>query len=191
MSNSEMPPEALFNGDPDAFVFYVLADKQVAKCKQVKDLPYHKQRSSYISAGVYSPSQKKVSFWGDALEINTCMEVLTESKTIDKDATYQLAGGQKISAGPSHASQVKSAVNGITRKGHAGFNRLPAKGIGKLQPQPGATASRPNVEQRKMPDAKTSGVVLPTPSGKIEIRTNTSKDLRQQSVTKRVTPRNI
>lgn len=186
MVNGEVP-ESLFQGDQKAFVFYVLANKQIATCKKAADLPYHKQRSSYLSSGVYSPALNKVSFWGDALEIPECMKILIESKTVEPDAKYVVAGGRKMTA--SHSGQVKSAITGATRKGHAGFNRLPARGTDKLTPQTSTAESRPNLKQKEMP-ASTQNAVINTPSGKIEIRTGMSKDLRQQSVPRKATPRN-
>jgi hypothetical protein len=183
-------PESLFNGDPNANVFYVLVDQSVVTCKKATDQPFYKQRSSYISSGVYSPAQNKVIFWGDAQEVTECMKILVDSKTINEDTTYELASGHKMLAGSNSSAQIKTAVGGITRKGHAGFNRLPAKGTDKLKPQASTTASKPNISQQEMPPANHQGVVIPTPSGKIEIRTGSNKDLRQQNVAKRITPRN-
>jgi hypothetical protein len=191
-------PETLLGSDSKAQAFYVLADKQVALCKPGEKptaLPYYKQRSSYISAGVISPANKKVCFWGDALEIDVCMEVLKDADAIDADFTYVLAGGRKMSATGHNVTKIelkKSAtVDGIRRKGRAGFNRLPAGGTKDLQPQSGTMTSRPNIQQKDMPKSTGQGTITPTPSPKIEVRTSNGSDLKRQQVSKQVKPGSI
>lgn len=182
-------PESLLNNDPDARVFYILNDYSVAVCQKATDLPYHKQRSSYVSAGVYSPSQKQVYFWGDSQDLEKCMDILVASKSITKEYTYKLAGGRKMVI--DNANRVK-AVSGITRKGHAGFNRLPPSGQGDLKPQDGALQDvTRHIKQGELDPVNASDPSTPTVTPKIQIKFGPDKNMQKQPVQKQVRPRNL
>ena len=77
--------------DPESLEFYVLRDEKVAVCKDRKDLPYWKNRSTYLSAGRLSPKFKKVVFWPGPVNPSRAMELLKESMHIDDGFTYAIA----------------------------------------------------------------------------------------------------
>lgn len=178
MANNDTPEILL--GDPNAKVFYILNDGTVQTCAKVGDLPYHKQRSSYISAGVFSPQLKKVSFWGDAHNPQKCLETLVKEGLVDKDYSYTLST-TRIQR-PDNRPNIKVS-NGIARHGtNASFSRFPATGRGNLVPQGAASEVAPAEAAEAVDEDATVAAVKPRPP-KIEIRT-ANQGLQKQPVQK-------
>jgi hypothetical protein len=84
-------PDAL-KSDPESMAFYVLRDETLAICKTRQELPYWKNRSTYLSSGRYSSKYKKVVFWPDPVNPAKAMHLLKEHQHIESDYTYAVAG---------------------------------------------------------------------------------------------------
>lgn len=78
--------------DPNSMEFYVLKDEQVVVCKSRQDLPYHKNRNSYLSSGRFSPEFKKVVFWPNPVNPMKAMKLLEENSHIGADYTHAISG---------------------------------------------------------------------------------------------------
>lgn len=88
-------PDSLLD-DTDSKAFYVLRDETIALCKTHNELPYHKNRSTYLSAGRFSPKYKKVVFWPESINTNRAFTLLVENNHIDS-SYEQLMSGQTTS----------------------------------------------------------------------------------------------
>lgn len=84
-------PDALIS-DPDSKVFYVLRNEELMICKTLKELPYWQNRSTYLSAGRFSPEYKKVVFYPDPVNPSRAMHLLKEHGHIEEDYSYAVAG---------------------------------------------------------------------------------------------------
>ena len=84
-------PDAL-KADPESMAFYILRDEQVVICKTRKDVPYWKNRSTYLSEGRYSPKYKKVVFWPNPVNPSRAIHLLTEQQHIEEDYTFAVVG---------------------------------------------------------------------------------------------------
>lgn len=89
--DSANSPDALIK-DENSKVFFILRDEQVAICKNFKDLPYWQNRSTYLSAGRFSPEYKKVVFYPDPINPGRAIHLLKENCHIEGDYTYAIAG---------------------------------------------------------------------------------------------------
>ena len=87
-------PDAL-KADPDSMAFYVLRDETLAICKTRQELPYWKNRSTYLSEGRFSKKHRKVVFWPDPVNPARAMQLLKEHQHIEEDYTYAVAGSAR------------------------------------------------------------------------------------------------
>lgn len=99
-------PDALIK-DEDSKIFYILKDEQIAICKNFKDLPYWQNRSTYLSAGRFSPVYKKVVFYPNPINPGRAIHLLKENCHIDEDYTYAVAG----STTRAPKSKTESSIN--------------------------------------------------------------------------------
>lgn len=81
--------------DPNSMEFYILKDEQVVICKNRQDLPYHKNRQTYLSSGRFSPEFKKVVFWPSPVNPMRAMKLLEEGMHIGSDFTYAISGSDR------------------------------------------------------------------------------------------------
>lgn len=91
MDETIASPDVLLN-DPESMEFYVLRDEQVVICKRRQDLPYYKNRQTYLSSGRFSPKHKKVVFWPDPVNPQRAIQLLKEGLHIDDTFTYSISG---------------------------------------------------------------------------------------------------
>ena len=86
-------PDAL-KSDPDSQAFFVLRDEQLVLYKSEAEAPYWKNRSSYLSAGRFSPKHKKVVFWPEPVNPGRAMHLLKEHCHIEDDYTYAVPASE-------------------------------------------------------------------------------------------------
>lgn len=91
MNDIVASPDVLLN-DPDSMEFYVLRNEQVVVCKRRQDLPYYKNRQTYLSSGRFSPKHKRVIFWPEPINPQRAMQLLKEQLHIDESYTYSVGG---------------------------------------------------------------------------------------------------
>ena len=84
-------PDSLME-DSDSMEFFILKDESVAICKHRRELPYIKNRATYLSSGRYSPKFKKVLFWPESIGLNRAVTLLAEKGYITSDYTYNISG---------------------------------------------------------------------------------------------------
>lgn len=84
-------PDALVK-DQDSKAFYVLKDESIALCKHRSELPYHKNRQTYLSSGRYSPKYRTVIFWPESINVHRAFNLLVEQNLIESDYRYLVAG---------------------------------------------------------------------------------------------------
>ena len=96
--------------DPDSMAFYVLRNEELVICKKLKDMPYWENRSTYLSAGRYSPQYKKVVFWPEPVNPSRAMALLKENRHIEEDYSYAVSG----SGTKAPKSKVKDPVDKLT-----------------------------------------------------------------------------
>jgi hypothetical protein len=85
-------PDSLLT-DATSMVFYILRDESVAIAKRPDDLPYHKRRETYLSAGRFSPEMKKVIFYPDPVNPGRAIQLLQDNMHIDDTYSVQIQGG--------------------------------------------------------------------------------------------------
>lgn len=92
MSDQITSPDSLLN-DPDSKEFFMLRDEKLIVVRHRSELPpYLEKRSTYLSAGRFSPLTKQVAFWPDPINPNRAMELLKEGLHIDESYSYLLTG---------------------------------------------------------------------------------------------------
>jgi len=108
-------PDAL-KKDPDSMEFFILRDEKVAIAKKRTDVPYHKNRSTYLSSGRYSPKYKKVVFWPDPVNPLRAMKLLEENMHIGSDYTYAIAGSGTQVAKPTKEDGPLDKFDGVRKR---------------------------------------------------------------------------
>lgn len=83
-------PDAL-KKDPDSMAFYILRDEKVVICKNLRDVQYWQNRSTYLSSGRFSPKFKKVVFFDGSINPGRAMTLLVEGMHIDEHYSYAVA----------------------------------------------------------------------------------------------------
>ena len=106
MTDTVNNPDTLLS-DSKSMAFYVLRDEQLVICNSRKDLPYWKNRSTYLSEGRYSPEHRKVIFWPDPVNPARAMKLLEDGNHIEADYSYTVA----IATTRASKSKTKSAVD--------------------------------------------------------------------------------
>ena len=115
-------PDSLLN-DPDSKEFFVLRDERLVVVRHRNELPsvpgrggYLENRSTYLSAGRFSPMSKQVAFWPSPVNPGRALELLREGLFIKEDFTTVITGAE---ANPSVVKKAgsknrKSALDKLT-----------------------------------------------------------------------------
>jgi hypothetical protein len=92
MSDQIKSPDSLLS-DPESKEFFVLRDEKLIVVRHRNELPpYLEKRSTYLSAGRFSPSSKQVAFWPDPINPSRAMELLKANSCVDDSYSYMLTG---------------------------------------------------------------------------------------------------
>ncbi len=108
-------PDALIS-DPDSKVFYILKDETIAICKHRDELPYHKNRASYLSCGRFSAREKKVIFWPDPINPLKGFQLLVEHLFIKEDFSYSVASGTIIVKSTTKSRNPLDKLDGVRKR---------------------------------------------------------------------------
>ena len=119
-------PDALLTADPDSMAFFVLRNEQLVICKSHTEVPYHKDRSTYLSSGRYSAELKKVIFWPEPINPQRAINLLTESGHITSDFTYMVSG---VATKVNLTTKTKGPVDRLTGVKKAGVDHLINRGM--------------------------------------------------------------
>lgn len=85
-------PETLLS-DSNSMAFFVLRDESIVLAKRRDDVPYYRNRQTYLSAGRFSPERQMVIFYPDPVNPRRAMELLIEGMHIDSNFSFQIQGG--------------------------------------------------------------------------------------------------
>ncbi len=88
--NKVNSPDCLLN-DKDSKFFYVLRDEKLAICKLQQELPYWRNRTTYLASGRFSPKHKKVVFTAGSINPSRAMQLLIQGGYITDDYIYAIS----------------------------------------------------------------------------------------------------
>jgi len=117
-------PDSLLD-DESSMEFFMLRDESIAICRHREELPYPKNRTSYLASGRFSPKYKKVIFWGDSVNSRRAFNVLIENRHIEVDFTFHVAGAttkitknKSISLLSRYDNVKRASIQRLLDKGH-------------------------------------------------------------------------
>lgn len=84
-------PDSMID-DPDSREFFILRNESVVICKHRDEVPFAKQRSTYLSSGRYSPKYKKVIFWPNSFNLPRAFTLLVDGNYITPDYVKCVSG---------------------------------------------------------------------------------------------------
>jgi len=109
-------PETLLS-DSGSMAFFVLRDETIALSKRRDDLPYYRNRSTYLSAGRFSPEHKTVIFYSEPVNPGRAMDLLREGMHIDETFSFQIHGGAVKTKAVGTKGDPTSHLNGVRKRG--------------------------------------------------------------------------